>query len=93
MLIEVCCASLANYLAKLFSITIAYVDPNITGKTVGEKHAQLLSQCRPGDNEMKLSIVISIVDVNVVSLTNVAMADQADPSQKIRVLGRLPTAA
>jgi len=34
---------LGNYLAKLVSITIAYVDPNITGKTVGEKNAELLS--------------------------------------------------
>jgi hypothetical protein len=53
---------------------------------VGENNTQLFSWHWPGDDELKLLIVISIVDMTVFSNVNSAFAGLPDTSQKIREL-------
>jgi len=58
--IKVCCEAFPGFLVEPFSVTIAYVDPNIAGKRVGENNTQLFTWHWPGDNESRLPIVTSI---------------------------------
>ena len=78
------CDASTDFLLKPFSLTAAYVDPNIAGKRVGENNAQLFSWHWPGDDEPILPIVTSIVNTTILSIVNAAMAGLPDPSQKIR---------
>jgi hypothetical protein len=75
-----------NFLVKPFSFTIACVDPDITGKRVGENNTQRFSWHWPGDHESILLIVTSIVDMTILSIVNAAIASLPDPSRKIREL-------
>jgi len=84
--INVCCDTLTNFLVELFSFTIAYVDPDIAGKRVGENNTQLFSWHWPGDDKSILLIVTSIVDTTILSIVNAAIAGLSDPSLKIREL-------
>jgi len=81
---KVRCDASTDFLLKPFSLTAAYVDPNIAGKRVGENNAQLFSWHWPGDDEPILPIVTSIVNTTILSIVNAAMAGLPDPSQKIR---------
>jgi len=75
-----------DFLVESFSFTIAYVDPDIAGKRVGENNTQLFSWHWPGDDESKLPIVASIVDTTILSIVDAAIAGLPDPSRKIRQL-------
>jgi len=78
--------ALVDFLVKPFSFTIAYVHPNIAGKSVGENNTQLFSWDWPGDDESTLPIHTSIVNTTIFSIMNAAIASQPDPSQNIREL-------
>ena len=65
------------------SFTIAYVDPDIAGKRVGENNNHLFSWCWPGDDELILPIVTSIVNTTILLIVNAAIAGLPDPSRKI----------
>jgi hypothetical protein len=77
------CEASTNFLVQPFSFTITYVDPDVAGKRVGETNTQLFSWDQPGDNELILLIVTSIVDTTILSIVNAAIARLADPSRKI----------
>jgi len=80
------CNAKNYFLVKPFSFTIAYVDPDIAGKRVGENNTQLFSWHWPGDDESILPIVTSIVDTTILSIVNAAITGLPDPSRKIREL-------
>jgi len=80
------CDASNDFLVEPFSFTIAYVDPDIAGKRVGENNTQLFSWHWPGDDESILPIVTSIVDTTILSIVNAAIASLPDPSRKIREL-------
>jgi len=80
------CDASNNFLVEPFSFTIAYVDPDIAGKRVGEYNTQLFSWHWPGDDESILLIVTSIVDTTILSIVNAGIAGLPEPSQKIRDL-------
>ena len=80
------CDASNDFLVEPFSFTIAYVDPDIAGKRVGENNTQLFSWHWPGDDESILPIVTSIVDMSILSIVNAAIAGLPDPSRKIREL-------
>jgi len=73
-------------LVKLFSFTIAYVNPDIAGKMVGKNNCQLFLWHWPGDDELILPIVTSIVDTTISSIVNAAIAGLPDLRQKIKEL-------
>jgi hypothetical protein len=72
-----------DFLVAPVNFTIAYVDPNIAGKRVGEINTQLFSQDWPGDKESILLIVTAIVDGTIFSIVNAAITGLPDPSRKI----------
>jgi len=77
---------LTDFLVEPFSFTIAYVDPDIAGKRVGKNNTQQCTWCWPGDDELILPIVTSIVDMTILSNVNAAIASLPDPSRKIQDL-------
>jgi len=77
------CDASTDFLVEPFSFTIAYVDPNIAGKRVGENNTQLFSWHWPGDDKSILPIVTSIVDTTILSIVNAAIAGLPDSSQNI----------
>ena len=81
-----CCDASNDFLVEPFSFTIAYVDPDIAGKRVGENNTQLFSWHWPGDDESILPIVTSIVGTTILSIVNAAIAGLPDPRRKIREL-------
>jgi hypothetical protein len=83
LLINVGCDASNDFLVAPVNFTIAYVDPNIAGKRVGEINTQLFSQDWPGDNESILPIVTAIVDGTIFSMVNAAITGLPDPSRKI----------
>jgi len=62
------------------------VDPNIAGKRVGENNTQLFSSHWPGDDELILPILTSIVDTTILSMVNAVITGLPDPSRNIREL-------
>ena len=80
------CEHSNDILGEPFSFIIAYVDPDIAGKRVGENNTPLSSWHWPRDDELILPIVTSIVDMTIFSIVNAAIAREQDPSQKIREL-------
>jgi len=86
LLIKVYCDALIDFLEGPFSLTIAYVDSEVAGKTVGENNTKLYSWHRPGDEELMLLIVTSIVNTTIVSMVNAAIASLSDARWKIRQL-------
>jgi hypothetical protein len=84
---------LNDFLVEPFSFTIAYVDPDIAGKRVGENNTQLFSWHWPADDELILLIVTSIIDTTILSIVNAAIAGLPDPSRKIQELWGLPGGA
>jgi len=78
------CDAVTDYLFELLRFTIAYVDPEIAGKRVGEHNTRLLSWQWPGDDESILPTVTSIVDTTMGSIVNPAIVCLPDPSQKFR---------
>jgi hypothetical protein len=77
------CDTLNHFLVEPFGLTIAYVNPDIAGKSVGKNNTQLFSWQWPGDGELILPIFTSIVDFTIVSIVNAAIAGLPDPSRKI----------
>jgi len=69
-----------------FKLTIAYVDPDIAAKRVGENKSQIFSWHCAEDNESILPIVTSIMDMNILSIVNSAIASLPDSSRTIREL-------
>jgi hypothetical protein len=84
--IKVRCDASYDFLVEPFSFIIAYVDPDIAGKRVGENNTHLCSWRWPGDDESILPIVTSIVDTTIVSIVNASIAGLPDPSGIIREL-------
>jgi len=80
------CDASTDFLVQPFSFTIAYVDPDIARKRVGENNSQLISLHWPADYESILPIVTSIVDSNILSSVNAEIGSLPDPSRKIREL-------
>jgi len=74
---------LTDLLVEPFTFTIAHVDPDIAGRSVGENNTQLSSWHWPGDDESKIPIVTSIVDTTILSIVNTAIANLPDPSWSI----------
>jgi len=79
----VCCDTSTNILVEPFSFTIAYVDPDIAWKRVGEHNTQQFSWYCPGDDESILPIVTSIIDTTILSIVDPAIPDPPDPSWTI----------
>jgi len=79
------CDASNDFLVDPFSLTIAYLDPDIAGKWVGENNTQVISWHWPGNDESILPIVTSIVDTTILSIVNAAMARLPDPIRQIRV--------
>jgi hypothetical protein len=80
------CDASKDFIVKQYSFTIAYVDPDIAGKRVGETNTQLFSWHWPGDDESMLPIDTSIVDTTLLPIVNPAIAGLPDRSWKIREL-------
>ena len=78
------CDDSTDFLVEPFSFTIAYVDPDIARKRVGENDPQLFSGHWPWDDESILLMVTSIVVTTIVSIVNAAITGLWDPSYKIR---------
>jgi len=81
--IKVHCYTLTSILIEPFSFTMAYVDPDIAGKRVDEPNTLLFSWHLPGDDELILPIVTSIVEMTILSIVNAGIAGLPDSSQKI----------
>jgi len=81
------CNTSTGFLVDPFSFTIAYVDPVIAGKRVGETYTRLISWHGPGDDESILLIVTSIVVTTMLSIVNAAIAGLADHSWKSESFG------
>jgi len=58
------------------------VDPDIAGKRVGD-NSQVVSWHWPGEGELILPMVTSIVDTTSLSIVNAAIAGLQDPSWKL----------
>jgi len=84
--IKVSCNASTDFLAEPFSFTIAYVNPDITGKRVGEKSTQLFIGHWPGDDESILTMVISNVDTTTLLILNAVIAHLPNSSMKISEL-------
>jgi len=80
------CDASNDFLVEPFSFTIAYVDPDTTGKRVCENNTQQFLGHWPGDDESILPIVTSMVDTTILSIVNAAIAGLPDLSLKIREL-------
>lgn len=65
---------MSNFLVELYTFTIAYVDPYIAGKRLGEINSQLFSWHCLGDDESILLIVTSIIDATILSIMNESIA-------------------
>jgi len=68
-----------EFLFEPFSITIASVDSDVAGKTVGGNNTQLLAWQWPGDDDLILRIVTSIVDTTIGLIMKASIADLKDP--------------
>jgi len=64
------------------SFTISYVDPNVAAKKVDGNISLLFSWHWPGYDELRLSIVTSIIDMSIMSFMSAAIADLPECSQK-----------
>jgi hypothetical protein len=82
----VCCDPSKDFLVQPFIFTIAYPDPNIAGKRVGENNTLLFPWLWPGDDESTLLIVTSMVAMTILSIVYAAIPSLPDPSRKIRDL-------
>ena len=81
---KVHCDTLTNFLVKQFTFTITYVDHDIAGKRVGNNITRLFSWHWPGDDELILPIVISIVNSTILSIVNSGITGLADFIRKTR---------
>jgi len=86
--IEVSCDVPTNFHVEQFIFTIAYVDPDIAGKRVGQNNSQPFPWHWPGVDESIVLIGTSIVDSTILSIVNAAIAGPPDPSRIIRELWR-----
>jgi len=73
-----------NVLVEPFSFTVTNIGPNITGKRVGVIHTDQFSWHWPGDDESILTILVSIVDMTILSTVNSAIAGFPDTSWNIQ---------
>lgn len=60
------------------------MDPEVSGKSVDEYHAQLFIWYWPGHDELILWIVTSVVDNTILSFMESVIADLPDPSLIVR---------
>jgi len=74
---------LTDFLVEPIIFTIAFVDPDIAGKRVGENNCPLFSCCWPADGESILPIVLLIIDTTSSSTMNAAIAGLRNPSRKV----------
>jgi len=82
---------LTNSFVERYSSTIAYVDPIIPGKRLGENNAQLFSWHWPGDDESRLPIVTAISHQTILSMMNATNGGLPDPSWKSESFGAAMT--
>jgi hypothetical protein len=83
---KVRCNASTDFLVEPLSFTIAYVDPVIAGKRVGENNTLLFSWHWPRDVESIHPIVTPIVDMIILSKVNAAITSLPDPIRKLREL-------
>ena len=81
-----CCDASLDLVVEPFRFSIAYVDSDIAGKRESENHNQLVSWHWPEDDVSILPIVISIINTNISSIRNAAIANLQHPSWNIRQL-------
>lgn len=70
-------------LVRLFNSVIAYVEPDIAAKRVGENNAQLFLWHWAGDDESIHPIVTSFVERTVLSMLTASISSLPDPGQNI----------
>lgn len=73
-----------NYVVETFNYAVAYVHPEVAGKSVGEYHAQLVIWYWPGHDESMLWIVTSVIHTTIFSFMTSVIADLPDPSWTVR---------
>jgi len=78
------CTSSTDFFVKSFSFSMAYVDSDIARNRVGENSTQPFRWQWHRNEESILPIVTLIVDTNISSIMNAALAGLAVRSQKIR---------
>jgi len=81
--IKVHCDTSTDFLIKQFSVTTIYANTKVTSKRVGQNNPQRIPWCWPGDGELILLIVTSIVDTSILSIMNPAIAGLPNPRWKI----------
>jgi hypothetical protein len=80
------CNASTDFLVKLFSFTITYVDPNTAGNRLGERDSQPFSWYWAGDDESILLRVTLIIDMTILTIANTAIARLPDRGRNIRDL-------
>jgi hypothetical protein len=85
-LVTLHCDYLTDVYGEPVSFTVAYVDPDIAGKIVGETNTQLFSWDWPANDQSKLQIVTSIIDMTSLSIVNTAITSVPDQSGNSREL-------
>jgi len=68
---------------EAFTSTIAYVDPNLARKRLGENKTQFISRLWPGDDELLLLIVTFGFENAMSSIVSAVNACRLGPSGKI----------
>ena len=81
--IQVRCNASTGFHVEPCSFTIAYVDPDIAWKRVGNSNPQRQLWQWPGDDNSILRIVTLILDMTALSFLNVAISGLPYPGRKI----------
>ena len=80
------CDAWTDDFVKPLWFIIAYVDPDVAGKSMGENNTQSVSCHWPGDDDSIVQIVTSMVDMTIWSIMNAAIASLPYLGRKIRQL-------
>jgi hypothetical protein len=80
------CDASTYFVVQWFHFSIAYEHPDVARKKVGEHNTQLLKWRWPGDDELILPMVTSIINSTIASIVNAAIAGLPDPSRTIQQL-------
>jgi hypothetical protein len=80
------CYALTHYLVEPFSLTMVYLDSNVSGQRVGENNTPQFSLHWHWNGEWILPIVTSFVDLSSVSIINAVFRGVQNPSLTIREL-------
>jgi len=78
--------ALTAHLVEPLTFTIAYVNPNVAEKRVGENNTQLFALYWPGVDESILQRITSVVNTTILLIVIAVVAGLPDHSWKIRQL-------